>query len=169
MSFLRWLFGLKENISDKALEHSSKGEFTKKSNRLEKGGHGQENIDYMKENNIKFNIIKEYKNGVRVGNVPGHTNNKKQSGINQSWFPRNWNRRKIKQAGQVVSRGEKKLDGQVKVGYYENVNVGIIRSNGVIATIFPMNIQKNRKGKIIDERKQVKRTNKRKGTNRCSK
>ncbi len=72
-------------------------------------------------------------------------------------------------AGQVVSRGEKKLDGQVKVGYYENVNVGIIRSNGVIATIFPMNIQKNRKGKIIDERKQVKRTNKRKGTNRCSK
>ena len=72
-------------------------------------------------------------------------------------------------AGQVASRGEKKLDGQVKVGYYENVNVEIIRSNGAIATIFPMNIQKNRKGKIIDERKQVKRTNKRKGTNRCSK
>ena len=72
-------------------------------------------------------------------------------------------------AGQVVSRGEKKLKGHVKVGYYENVNVGIIRSNGAIATIFPMNIQKNRKGKIIDERKQVKRTNIRKGTNRCSK
>ena len=38
LSFLRWLFGSKENISDKALEHPSKGEFTKESNRLEKGG-----------------------------------------------------------------------------------------------------------------------------------
>lgn len=96
----------------------------------------------MKENNIEFNIIKEYKNGVRVGNVSRHTNNKKQSGLNQSWFPKNWDRRKIKQAGQVVSRGEKKLDGQVKVGYYGNVKVGVIRTNGDVATIFPMNIQK---------------------------
>ena len=115
MSFLRWLFGSKENISNKALEHSSKGEFTKESNRLEKGGHGQENIDYMKKNNIEFNIIKEYKNGVRVGNVPRHTNNKKQSGINQSWFPKKWDRRKIKQAGQVVSRGEKNLMVRLKL------------------------------------------------------
>ena len=114
MSFLRWLFGSKENISNKVLEHSSKGEFTKESNRLEKGGHGQENIDYMK-NNIEFNIIKEYKNGVRVGNVPRHTNNKKQSGINQSWFPKKWDRRKIKQAGQVVSRGEKNLMVRLKL------------------------------------------------------
>lgn len=45
LSFLRWLFGPKEIIFDKALEHSSKGEFTNKSNRLGKGGHGQENID----------------------------------------------------------------------------------------------------------------------------
>ena len=114
LSFLRWLFGSKENISNKVLEHSSKGEFTKESNRLEKGGHGQENIDYMK-NNIEFNIIKEYKNGVRVGNVPRHTNNKKQSGINQSWFPKKWDRRKIKQAGQVVSRGEKNLMVRLKL------------------------------------------------------
>lgn len=43
----------------------------------------------------------------------------------------------------------KKLDVQVKVGYYENVNVGIIRSNGVIATIFQMNIQKKQKALLI--------------------
>ena len=69
----------------------------------------------MKKNNIEFNIIKEYKNGVRVGNVPRHTTNKKQSGINQSWFPKKWDRRKIKQAGQVVSRGEKNLMVRLKL------------------------------------------------------
>lgn len=47
----------------------------------------------------------------------------------------------------------KKLDVQVKVGYYGNVNIGVIRTNGDMVTILPMNIQKNRKGKIIDERK----------------
>lgn len=77
--------------------------------------------------------------------------------------------KKIKKAGQAVSKGEKKPDGQVKVGHYESVNVGVIRSNGDIATIFPMNIQKNKKGKIINECKQIKRTNKIKGINRCSK
>mgnify|MGYP000975796502 FL=1 len=55
-----------------------------------------------------------------------------------------------------------KNDEQIKVGYYENVNVGVIRTNGNVATIFPMNIQKNRKGKIIDERKKNKGTNSRK-------
>ena len=55
-----------------------------------------------------------------------------------------------------------KLNEQIKVGYYENVNVGVIRTNGNVATIFPMNIQKNRKGKIIDERKKNKGTNSRK-------
>lgn len=63
----------------------------------------------------------------------------------------------------------KKLDVQVKVGYYGNVNIGVIRTNGDMVTILPMNIQKIWKVNIIDERKQVKRTNKRKGTNRCSK
>lgn len=47
----------------------------------------------------------------------------------------------------------KKLDVQVKVGYYENVNVGVIRTNGDMVTILPMNIQKIWKVNIIDERK----------------
>lgn len=106
---------------------------------------------------------------MRVGNVPKHMDKKKKSGIQQSWFPKKWDRKKIKKAGQVVSRGEKKPDGQVKTRYYGNINVGIIRSNGKIATIFPMNIQKNKKGNIINECKQIKRTSKRKSANRCSK
>lgn len=56
----------------------------------------------------------------------------------------------------INGRDKIKNDEQIKVGYYENVNVGVIRTNGNVATIFPMNIQKNRKGKIIDERKKIK-------------
>lgn len=169
MGFIKWLFGSKEKISTKTLEHSSKGEFTKNSNRLISGGHGQENIDFMNENNIDYNIVKEYSNGVRVGNVPNHRDKKKKSGIQQSWFPKKWNRRKIKEAGQVVSRGTKLKDGIIKEGRYDNVNLGVIRTNGKIATIFPMNIQKNKKGKEIHERKQVKGTIKRKNINRRTK
>ncbi len=165
MGFIKWLFGSKEKISNKALEHSSKGEFTKNSNRLKGGGHGQENIDYMNENNIDYNIVKEYSNGVRVGNVPKHIHYVKQNGINQAWFPKKWDRKKIKKAGQLVSRGAKLNDGQVKTGHYENVNVGIVRTNGKIATIFPMNIQKNKKGKKFNERKINKKTNSRKKRN----
>ena len=65
----------------------------------------------------------------------------------------------------INGRDKIKNDEQIKVGYYENVNVGVIRTNGNVATIFPMNIQKNRKGKIIDERKKNKGTNSRKRWN----
>lgn len=47
----------------------------------------------------------------------------------------------------------KKLDVQVKVGYYGNVNIGVIITNGDMVTILPMNIQKIWKVNIIDERK----------------
>ena len=63
--------------------------------------------------------------------------------LRQHWIIND--RDKIKKAWQVVSRGEKKPDGQIKGGYYGNVNVVVIRTNGDVATIFPMNIQKNRK------------------------
>lgn len=169
MSLFKWLFGPKEEIKETTIEHSSKGEFTKNSNRLEKGGHGQENIEYLKKNNIEFNVVKTYKNGVRVGYVPGHISRKKQTGIEQSWFPKNWGRATIKRAGQVVSRGEKSKDGVIKEGHYGNVNVGVIRTNGSIATIFPMSVQKDKKGRIIDERRQTKRINKRKSVNRRTK
>ena len=31
------------------------------------GGHGQSNINFLEENRIEYNIVKEYDNGVRVG------------------------------------------------------------------------------------------------------
>ncbi len=152
MSFIKWLFGCKENISKDTLNHSSRGSYTK-TNRLISGGHGQEALDYMKKSGIKYNIVKEYDNGVRVGNVPNHKNNLKKNGTGQSWFPKSWSREKIKRAGQVVARGKRNPDGITKYGHYSNVNVGIIRTDRKIATIFPASKQLNRKGRERNVRK----------------
>lgn len=69
----------------------------------------------MKKNNIEFNIIKEYKNGVRVGNVPRHTNNKKQSGINQSWFPKNGTEEKLNKQDKLFQEVKKNLMVRLKL------------------------------------------------------
>ena len=142
--FLKRLFG-KEKISERAVEHSVKGDYTK-TNRLKSGGHGQEALDYMDEQGIEYNITKTYPNGVRIGNVPAHEKKPKRAGENQSWFPRDWNRQTIKKAGQSVAKGRKYPDGKTKTGKHKNVLVGIKRTNGKIATIFPLSKQKfNRK------------------------
>lgn len=141
--FLKRMFG-QEPISNSAIIHSSKGNYTNNNN-LISGGHGQEAIDYMDKNNIKYNIIKTYPNGVRVGNVPKHKNNIKRTGTNQSWFPKDWTRKDIKKAGQIVAIGGKYFDGKIKHRKTNSVDVGIIRTNGKIVTIFPLNKQENKK------------------------
>lgn len=143
--FLRRLFG-KEKISEKAIIHSTKGDYTI-SNRLKGGGHGQEAIDYMDKNNIKYNITKNYPNGVRIGNVYEHKDAKKRTGSNQSWFPKDWDREKIKKAGQSVAKGKKFPDGTIKCKRTKGVDVGIIRNEGKIATIFPLSKQKRKRRK----------------------
>ena len=158
MGFIKWLFGSKEHISDKALEHSSKGEY-QSNGRIKSGGHGQKNINSLKKNNIPYNIEKTYVNGVRVGNVPSHKSPNKRTGDNKSWFPKHWNDGTIKRAGQVVARGKKLKDGETKFGHYGRVNVGIKRTNGKISTIFPTNKQLNKKGVEVRERRKAKRTN----------
>ena len=139
--FLKRIFGT-EKISDSAIVHSSKGEYV--NNRLKSGGHGQEALNYMSDHGITYNITKTYPNGVRIGNVPQHKNAIKRSGNNQSWFPKDWNRDKIKKAGQVVAKGKKYADGRVKTAKTQDVYVGIIRTKGKIATIFPLTEQKSR-------------------------
>lgn len=157
MKFLKWLFGAKEKISRMTIEHSSKGEFNL-NGRFVSGGHSQKNINELQRLGINYNIVKTYVNGVRIGNVPYHKSPKKRNGINQSWFPKNWDDVKIKRAGQVVSRGKILKDGETKYGHYGKVNVGIIRTNGKISTIFPASVQLNKKGVELHERKKTKRT-----------
>ena len=50
MGILKWLFGSKEKISDKTLEHSSKGTY-KSNGKLKSGGHGEECLMHLEKNN----------------------------------------------------------------------------------------------------------------------
>ena len=133
------------SIDDIALKHSSAGDFTYNPktgqiSRMKGGGHGQSNIKFLEENGIEYNIVKEYDNGVRVGNVPKHKTPSKRTGTGQAWFPKNWSDSKIKEAGNYVTNlpDNKNLpDGVIGYGEYDGVRVGIIKTDGKIGTIFP--------------------------------
>ena len=76
-----------------------------------------------------YTILKTYKNGVRTGNVTRHKTKSKREGGKQAWFPKNWDRDKIKAAGGVKGK---------HFGNHDGVRVGIfIDENGKITTIFP--------------------------------
>lgn len=142
LEFLKKFFG-KKHISEETLDHSSKGTYTT-NNRLKSGGHGQEAIDYMANQGIEYNVVTTFPNGVRLGNVPRHAKSRYRSGTKQSWFPENWNRKTIKKAGRAVAKGKVFPDGKYKKGVHKHVNVGIIRKNGKIVTVFPMYEQENK-------------------------
>jgi len=133
------------SIDDIALKHSSVGDFTYNPktgqiSRMKGGGHGQSNINFLEENGIEYNVVKEYDNGVRVGNVPKHKTPSKRTGTGQAWFPKNWSDSKIKEAGNYVANlpDNKNLpDGVIGYGEYDGVRVGIIKTDGKIGTIFP--------------------------------
>lgn len=150
MRFFRWLFRKKEHIEKSVIEHSSKGDFTfnpksKKISRMKSGGHGQENIDFLEKIGFQYNIVKEYDNGVRIGNVVLHKDVKKRTGTNQFWFPKEWGRKDIFEAGNYVARHEEKASDGIQVDtMYKGVNVGIIRTNGKVSTIYPTKMQKER-------------------------
>ena len=137
----------KANIEaiSRALKHSSEGDFTydPKTGALSKmksGGHGQANIDFLEKNGMEYNIVKEYSNGVRIGNVPEHKTKAKAKGTNQSWFPKNWSGADIMNAGEYVANlpeNKRVADGITVFGEYKGVRVGVIRTNGQIGTVFP--------------------------------
>lgn len=138
----------KSFISDRTIKHSSLGDFTLdprtgKISKFKCGGHGEENIKFLKNNNIDFNIAYEYNNGVRVGNVPEHKDKKKRSGNNQTWFPKWWNRKIIKKAGEKVLKNNINLpNGKQATSMYKNVKVAIRKTNGQVTTIYPTKDQK---------------------------
>ncbi len=133
------------SVDDVGLKHSTVGDFTYNPktgevSRMKGGGHGQSNIDLLKENGIEYNVVKEYDNGVRVGNVPKHKTPSKRTGTGQAWFPENWSDNKIKEAGEFVanlSENKSLADGVIGFGEYDGVRVGIIKTNGKVRTIFP--------------------------------
>lgn len=132
---------LKNNVPDSTLKHADLGDFNT-NKRLVNGGHGQSNINYLKKNNIDFNIVKEYPNGVRTGNIPSHKNKMKRAGNGQSWFPKEWNDSKIRDAGNHINnlpQNKNLSDGQWAFGDYDGVRVGTIKKDGAVTTIIPDN------------------------------
>ncbi len=137
--------GSGRSVSDFALVHSDEGKYTKPSRkgdrlRLVSGGHGQTGMNQLDKYGIKYNVVKTYPNGVRVGNIPTHKTRAKTHGIGQSWFPKAWTNKDIKRAGEHVAglkTNRHSPDGQKIYGNYKGVRVVVIKTNGKIATIFP--------------------------------
>lgn len=137
--------GSGRSVSDFALVHSSEGTFTYTAighhvSKLKSGGHGQAGMDLLDRLGIKYNIVKTYANGVRVGNIPSHKDKRKRTGIGQAWFPRCWSNKDIRHAGEHVAglrKNRRVPDGIPIFGTYKGVRVGVIRTHGKIATVFP--------------------------------
>ncbi|MBC1398784.1 T7SS effector LXG polymorphic toxin [Listeria fleischmannii] len=135
----------KVEIPEQCLKHAIVGDFTVnpstgKVSKMKGGGHGQANIDFLKENGFEVNIEKIYPNGVRTGNVPNHKVKAKRTGNNQSWFPENWTNKDIESAGQLVASQPNfasAKDGEAIFGEFKGVRVGTIKTDGQPATIFP--------------------------------
>lgn len=131
-------------VSDKALKHSTVGDYVKPSKdypngRLKNGGHSQKCIDELKTKGIDYKITKVCDNGVRLGCVPEHKQRTKQSGVGQSWFPEGWSDDDVRNAGTYVANTVKS-DNITKFAEYNGVRVGIfVDEDGYPSTIFPDN------------------------------
>lgn len=135
---------IRNNFTDSAIDHANIGEFTydPKTNEISKmrgGGHGQKNLELLDSLGIEYNIEKTYSNGVRIGNIPDHKQKLKRTGTGQSWFPKEWDDKKIQEAGNYVIQANKGMeidDGKAIFAEYDGVKVGVIYTNGEPATIF---------------------------------
>lgn len=150
--------GSGRSVSDFALIHSSEGAFTRSQTRvngkmiiklrLNNGGHSQKGMELLAKYGIRYNIIKTYPNGVRVGNIPNHMQRSKRDGTSQAWFPKSWTDKDIRRAGEHVAglkRNRHVADGKKIYGVYKGVRVGVICTNGKIATVFPDSNQNKRR------------------------
>ena len=137
--------GSGRSVSDFALVHSNEGLFTQPKRkgdrlRLKSGGHGQKGMDLLDKYGIKYNVVKTYPNGVRIGNVPDHSQKRKRTGVGQAWFPKSWSKKDIKHAGEHVAglKGNRHTkDGVTIYGTYKGVRVGVKRTHGKVSTVFP--------------------------------
>jgi hypothetical protein len=146
--------GARGAASQYAVVHSNEGDYTKPGKnqhiRLKAGGHGQAGMNELDKYGIEYHVVKTYPNGVRVGYVPNHKEKRKQSGTGQSWFPKEWTSKDIKRAGEHVAnlkhnKSASVKDGKPVFGMWKGVRVGVIRTNGIIATIFPDSNQPTKK------------------------
>jgi hypothetical protein len=137
--------GSGHSASDYAVVHSNEGTYIKTNDknprlRLKSGGHGETGLKELEKYGIKYNIVKTYPNGVRVGNIPDHYDKRKRTGTNQAWFPENWTSKDIRRAGNHVANLPKNRhvpNGKIVWGVYKGVRVGVMRTHAKVSTIFP--------------------------------
>ena len=154
------------DIPEETLKHVNEGDFTNPKNpknikageiRLKGGGHSQRSIELLNQKKIEYNIVKEYDNGVRIGNVPKHKLNAKQNGTGQAWFPKDWTDKDIQKSAEYVANlkdksnyiiekkyKDDKVSAIFKYANYNGVTVGVCyeTSKGKITTIFPDETQR---------------------------
>ena len=143
-------YGTGRSVSDFSLVHSNEGTFKWRQKhvkgkpikeiRLASGGHSQLSMNMLDKYHIDYKVVKTYSNGVRVGYVSDHGSPSKRKGINQSWFPKEWKANDIKHAGEHVASlkaNRNSPNGKIMYGNWKGVRVGVIKTNGKIATIFP--------------------------------
>ena len=135
-------------VSKKCVNHSNKGQFgytNRQPTIMLGGGHGQDNINYLNSKNIAHDILVEYNNGVRQGNISIHFKRHKRHRGKQMWFPKGWTEKDIKAAGEHVmslKKNQKRENFKPHTGTYKGVRVGTYTSNGRVTTIFPCYEQK---------------------------
>lgn len=134
------------------VKHITIGEFTKENKRFDGGGHTEENIEFLDENKIPYEINLIYNNGVRVGNILNAKNKLFREGNNHSWFPSDWNINTINDAIEFLTKNVKKTPvGRSSItGEYKGVRITIVfGKNGSISTIYP---NKEQPGGIKDDK-----------------
>ncbi|SCM96389.1 Uncharacterized protein BWINRASL_03486 [Bacillus mycoides] len=146
-------------IPPSTLKHSGVGDFTnpknpKKENigNMRGGGHGQSNIELLKDHVIEYNIVEVLPNGVRLGNIPSHKEKPKKTGKEQSWFPESWTDQDINEAAVYVANLQDKNKYLLeetpyiirKYANYNGVTVAIVydKKRHSVTTIFPDGIQR---------------------------
>ncbi len=145
------------------IKHSVYGDYSKLGNpkkppslanggRPAGGGHTQAAIDDIISNGFTVNIEKTFGNGVRVGNIPEHTDKFRRTGEQMSWFPKEWDEDKVLIAGTYVANkpesivpiGSNRADksGDRLTAKYDGVTVCVTMDlNGDITSIYPANEQ----------------------------
>lgn len=139
--------GSNRTISEYVLVHSIEGSYKNVDNKdpmrplqLKSGGHGEYVFKIFKKHNINFTITKTFPNGVRVGNVENHYSFRKREHNEQLWFPKNWRKKDILEAGEHVLRLRKNQNAKVGdriYGMWKGVKVMVIKSDGKRGTIAP--------------------------------
>ncbi len=156
-------------VGGPAAKHSTVGDFSSLANpkkpaggrnggNMKGGGHSQANLYELSARGIEYRIEKTYDNGVRIGGVANHTAPEKRLGRSgQSWFPEDWDAKKINAAGAYAANRPartKKLcnESGEAIGYnfyqeYDGVTVGVFADEGRnINTIFPDGMQREIEG-----------------------